>query len=69
MNTFTEHAFSVMCYYAPHIYVFLTGSHREGEGISEQFMRTIMTVKCNENTESDAAALAVLWAQDFYRVQ
>ena len=70
MNAPTEHAFSVMCYYTAHTYVFITGeSHSEGEGISQQFMRTIMSVKWNENTESDAAALAVLWAQDFYRVQ
>ena len=69
MNAFTAHACSPMCYCTPHIYAFLTESHSEGEGISQQFMRTIMTVKWNENTESDAAALAVLWAQDFYRVQ
>ena len=70
MKAATEHAFIVMCSYTPHTYVFLTGeSHGEGEGISQQLMRTIMTVTWNENTESAAAALAVLWAQDFYRVQ
>ena len=59
----------VPCPATHHTYVLLTGSHGEGDGISQQFMRTIMTVKWNESTESDAAALAVLWAQDFYRVQ
>ena len=70
MNAPTAHAFSAMCSYTPHTYAFLTGgSHGEGEGISQQLMRTIMTVTWNENTESAAAALAVLWAQDFYRIQ
>ena len=65
-----QHMHAVPCPATHHTYVLLTGeSHGEGEGISQQFMRTIMTVKWNENTESDAAALAVLWAQDFYRVQ
>lgn len=56
MNVSTEHVLSAMYYYTPHTHIFLTGeSHGEGEGISQQFMRTIMKVKCNENTEFDAA--------------